>query len=328
MIAFIDDHRASYGVEPICRQLPIAPSTYHAHRARRDDPSRRSDRAKRDAELRVEIGRVHAENFGVYGVRKVWRQLRREGFDVARCTVERLMHAMGLRGVVRGKKVRTTVPDPAQPCPRDKVNRQFQAPAPNRLWVSDFTYVATWRGFVYVAFVIDTYARRIVGWRVSGSATAGFVLDALGAGNPRSPAGEERRARGAFRPRLAVSCDPLHRAPGRGWDRAVGRIGRRQLRQRVGRNRNRPIQDRSHPPTRAVALARVRRVRDPRMGRLVQHPSPAGTDRTRPAGRGGDRLLRADRHAATSRVTQTNQPPVFFGSSMPVMRTASREPPG
>jgi transposase InsO family protein len=179
MIAFIDDHRASYGVEPICRQLPIAPSTYHAHRARRDDPSRLSGRTKRDAELRVEIARVHAENFGVYGARKVWRQLKREGLEVARCTVERLMRAMGLQGAVRGKRIRTTVPDPAQPCPRDKVNRQFQAPAPNRLWVSDFTYVATWRGFVYVAFVIDTYARRIVGWRVSGSATAGFVLDAL-----------------------------------------------------------------------------------------------------------------------------------------------------
>jgi transposase InsO family protein len=179
MIAFIDDHRASYGVEPICRLLPIAPSTYHAHRARQADPSRLPARAKRDAELRVEIARIHAENFGVYGARKVWRQLSREGFDVARCTVERLMRAMGLQGAVRGKRVRTTVPDPAQPCPRDKVNRQFQAPAPNRLWVSDFTYVATWRGFVYVAFVIDTYARRIVGWRVSSSATAGFVLDAL-----------------------------------------------------------------------------------------------------------------------------------------------------
>ena len=139
MIAFIDDYRASYGVEPICRLLPIAPSTYHAHRARRDDPSRLSDRAKRDAELRAEIARVHVENFGVYGARKVWRQLRREGFDVARCTVERLMRAMGLKGAVRGKTVRTTVPDPAQPCPRDKVNRQFQAAAPNRLWVSDFT---------------------------------------------------------------------------------------------------------------------------------------------------------------------------------------------
>ena len=153
--------------------------TYHAHRARKNDPSRLPARAKRDAELRVEIARVHAENFGVYGARKVWRQLLREGFDVARCTVERLMRAMGLQGAVRGKRIRTTIPDPAQPCPRDKVNRQFQAPAPNRLWVSDFTYVATWRGFVYVALVIDTYAQRIVGWRVSGSATAGFVLDAL-----------------------------------------------------------------------------------------------------------------------------------------------------
>ena len=153
--------------------------TYHAHRVRRHDPSRLPGRAKRDAELRGEIARVRAENFGVYGARKVWRQLRREGFEVARCTVERLMRAMGLQGAVRGKKIRTTVPDPAQPCPRDKVNRQFQAPTPNRLWVSDFTYVATWRGFVYVAFVIDAYARRIVGWRVSSRATAGFVLDAL-----------------------------------------------------------------------------------------------------------------------------------------------------
>ena len=179
MIAFIDDHRASYGVEPICRLLPIAPSTSHAHRARRDAPSRRPARVKRDAKLRVEIARIHAENFGVYGVRKVWRQLKREGFEAARCTVERLMRIMGLQGAVRGKRIRTTVPDPAQPCPRDKVNRQFQAPAPNRLWVSDFAHVATWRGFVYVAFAIDTYARRIVGWRVSRSPTAGFVLDAL-----------------------------------------------------------------------------------------------------------------------------------------------------
>jgi transposase InsO family protein len=179
MIAFVDDHRGVHGVEPICRHLPIAPSTYHAHVAARCDPLKRSARAKRDAELRVEIARVHAENFGVYGARKVWRQLGREGVEVARCTVERLMRAMGLQGAVRGKAVKTTVPDPARPCPRDKVNRQFQAPAPNRLWVSDFTYVATRRGFVYVAFVIDTYARRIVGWRVAGSATAAFVLDAL-----------------------------------------------------------------------------------------------------------------------------------------------------
>ena len=179
MIAFIDDHRASHGVEPICRVLPIAPSTYHAHVAARCDPARRSARARRDAELRPAIARVHAENFGVYGARKVWRQLRREGGAVARCTVERLMRAMGLRGAVRGKTVRTTVQNPAAPCPLDRVNRRFHAPAPNMLWVADFTYVATWSGFVHVAFVIDAYARRIVGWRVSGSATAGFVLDAL-----------------------------------------------------------------------------------------------------------------------------------------------------
>jgi transposase InsO family protein len=179
MIAFIDDHRTVYGVEPICRVLPIAPSTYHAHAARRADPDRRPARAKRDAALRGEIRRVFEANFRVYGVRKIWRQLAREGIAVARCTVARLMRAMGLQGVVRGKPVRTTMSNKAVPCPLDRVNRQFQAPRPNALWVSDFTYVATWAGFVYVAFVIDAYARRIVGWRVSRTAQAGFVLDAL-----------------------------------------------------------------------------------------------------------------------------------------------------
>jgi len=168
MIAFIDDHRGAYGVEPICRELKIAPSTYHAHDARR-----------RDAVLGMEIRRVFDENFQVYGVRKIWRQLVREGQDVARCTVARLMKTMGLQGVIRGRRVRTTISDKAAPCPLDRVNRQFKAPRPNVLWVSDFTYVATWAGFVYVAFVIDAYARRIVGWRVSRSAHAGFVLDAL-----------------------------------------------------------------------------------------------------------------------------------------------------
>jgi putative transposase len=179
MIAFIDDHRGAYGVEPICKVLPIAPSTYHAHVAKRIDPSRLSARAQRDAVLKIEVHRVFEENFGVYGGRKVWRQLRREGFDVARCTVERLMRSMGLQGVIRGKPVRTTISDKSAPCPLDHVNRQFRAPRPNVLWVSDFTYVATWTGFVYVAFVIDAYARRIVGWRVSRTAHAGFVLDAL-----------------------------------------------------------------------------------------------------------------------------------------------------
>ena len=187
MIAFIDDHRGAYGVEPICKVLPIAPSTYHAHAARRADPLRLPPRNKRDAELQAVIRRVHEANFGVYGVRKVWRQLAREGVVAARCTVARLMRTMGLRGVVRGRETRTTIADKAVPCPADKVNRQFRAPRPNVLWLSDFTYVATWQGFVYVAFVveprgspdIDVFARRIVGWRVSRTARAGFVLDAL-----------------------------------------------------------------------------------------------------------------------------------------------------
>jgi putative transposase len=179
MITFIDDHRKVYGVEPICRVLPIAPSTYRDRVAKRRDPAKLPAQAKRDAALKVEVRRIFEENFHVYGVRKVWRQLQREGFDVARCTVARLMREMGLKGVIRGKPIRTTESDKAAPCPLDKVNRQFRAPAPNMLWLSDFTYVATWAGFVYVAFVIDAYARRIVGWRVSRTAHASFVLDAL-----------------------------------------------------------------------------------------------------------------------------------------------------
>ena len=179
MTAFIDENRDEYGVEPICRMLPIAPSTYHAHDARRRHPERAPPRVVRDAGLRPEIQRVFDANFQVYGVRKIWKQLKREDVRVARCTVARLMKSMGLKGVIRGKPHRTTIPDRAAPCPLDRVNRDFKAPAPNVLWVSDFTYVATWQGFVYVAFVIDTFARRIVGWRVSRTAHAGFVLDAL-----------------------------------------------------------------------------------------------------------------------------------------------------
>jgi len=179
MIAFIDDHRGTYGVEPICRVLPIAPSTYHARVAQRADPAKARPRVRQDGVLMEQIRRVHEANFGVYGARKVWRQLRREGVVAARCTVERLMRQMGLQGAVRGKETRTTIADKAIACPTDKVNRQFRAPQPNRLWVSDFTYVATWQGFVYAAFVIDVFARRIVGWQVSRTAHAGFVLDAL-----------------------------------------------------------------------------------------------------------------------------------------------------
>jgi putative transposase len=192
MIAFIDDQRVVCGVESICRVLPIAPSTYCHCLACRADPSKASARHQRDRELCPEIKRVRDENHQVYGVRKAWHQLKREGFALARCTVDRLMKQIGIRGAVRGKVVKTTVPDTSAPCPRDKVNRQFRAPAPNLLWVGDFTYVSTWRGFVYVAprhglsdqwrshgSIIDTFADRIVGWGVSRSAKTDFVLDAL-----------------------------------------------------------------------------------------------------------------------------------------------------
>ena len=159
--------------------MPIAPSTYHSHAAIARDPSLASDRAKRDAELRPEVQRVWDDNHEVYGVRKVWRQMQREDFDVARCTVERLMKQLGIQGVIRGKILKTTHSNPSAPCPRDHVNRKFNAPAPNMLWVSDFTFVSTWQGFAYVAFIIDVFARRIVGWRVSRSAKTDFVLDAL-----------------------------------------------------------------------------------------------------------------------------------------------------
>jgi putative transposase len=179
MVSFIDAHRDAYGVEPICSVLPIAPSTYYEHAARRANPDLLPARAKRDAELRALVDRVWRENFRVYGVRKVWRQLHREGVEVARCTVERLMRAMGLQGAMRGRKFTTTIPDDAAMRPPDLVDRDFSASRPNELWVADLTYVATWRGFVYVAFVIDVFARRIVGWRVSSSLRTDLALDAL-----------------------------------------------------------------------------------------------------------------------------------------------------
>lgn len=223
---FIDEHRDQYGVEPICRVLPIAPSTYRAHAARIADPSRRSDRARRDAELRPEIQRVWEENFKVYGVRKVWRQMNREGIAVARCTVARLMADMGLAGAVRGKPVKTTVSNPAAACPADKVNRQFHAPAPNRLWLSDFTYVATWAGFVYVAFAIDAFARRIVGWRVSRSMEAQFVLDALEqALHDRRPAEGDGLVHHSDRGSQYLSIKYTERLAEAGVEPSVGSVG-------------------------------------------------------------------------------------------------------
>ncbi len=180
MVGFIDDHREEHGVEPICEVLPIAPSTYYAQKACEVDSSKRSDRAVRDTKLREEIERVWKENFGVYGARKVWRQLSREGTSVARCTVERLMRQMGLQGAVRGRRFkRTTIVDEAAARPADLVQRNFTADGPNQLWVADLTYVATWTGFAYVAFITDVFSRRIVGWRVSNSLRSDLALDAL-----------------------------------------------------------------------------------------------------------------------------------------------------
>jgi transposase InsO family protein len=226
MKMFIDEHRSAYGVEPICRVLPIAPSTYRAHAARRTNPSLMSRRARRDTDLRPEIRRVWRENFEVYGVRKVWRQLNREGIAVARCTVARLMTDMGLAGAVRGRPVRTTVSNAVTPCPEDRVNRQFHAPRPNALWLSDFSYVATWAGFVYVAFVIDAFARRIVGWRVSRSMQAGFVLDALEqALHDRRPAETAGLVHHSDRGSQYVSIKYTERLADAGIEPSVGSVG-------------------------------------------------------------------------------------------------------
>ncbi|WP_187415575.1 IS3 family transposase [Escherichia coli] len=178
MMPLLDKLREQYGVGPLCSELHIAPSTYYHCQQQRHHPDKRSARAQRDDWLKKEIQRVYDENHKVYGVRKVWRQLLREGIRVARCTVARLMAVMGLAGVLRGKKVRTTISRKAVAA-GDRVNRQFVAERPDQLWVADFTYVSTWRGFVYVAFIIDVFAGYIVGWRVSSSMETTFVLDAL-----------------------------------------------------------------------------------------------------------------------------------------------------
>jgi transposase InsO family protein len=175
----VDTHRERFGVEPICKVLRIAPSGYRRHAAQQRNPARRCARTQRDDALIPEIERVWQANLQVYGADKVWWQLNREGIPVARCTVERLMRRLGLRGVIRGKVVRTTFSDRTTPCPLDRVNREFKAERPNQLWVADFTYVSTWQGWLYVAFVVDVFARRIVGWRVSSAMHTDFVLDAL-----------------------------------------------------------------------------------------------------------------------------------------------------
>ncbi|MFV0513779.1 MAG: IS3 family transposase [Jhaorihella sp.] len=226
MIAFIKEHRGVFGVGSICRVLGIAPSTFYEHKAIERDPDRASARAKRDQLDKDAIKRVHDASRGRYGARKVWHVLRREGCDIARCTVERLMRALQIQGVVRGRKVITTNPDAAQPCPDDRVNRAFVADTPNQLWVSDFTYVSSWQGMVYVAFVIDVFARKIIGWRVSTSMTTGFVLDALNqAICQRAPSEADGLIHHSDRGSQYLSIRYTERLAEAGIDTSVGSVG-------------------------------------------------------------------------------------------------------
>ena len=226
MIAFIDDHLGVFGVGPICRVLGIASSTYYVFKAVERDPELASGRARQDQLDMAAIQLAFDGSRGRYGARKVWHQLRREGRYIARCTVERLMKVMGLQGVVRGKKVITTNPDAAQPCPDDKVNRAFVAAMPNQLWVSDFTYVSSWQGMVYVAFIIDVFARKIVGWRVSTSMTTGFVLDALNqAICQRAPSEADKLIHHSDRGSQYLSIRYTERLAEAGIDTSVGSVG-------------------------------------------------------------------------------------------------------
>jgi putative transposase len=226
MIAFIEDHKVAHGVEPICRVLPIAPSTFYAHAAVARDADLASDRAKKDALDKAKIKEAFNNSGKRYGARKIWHELRRNKYDIARCTVERLMKAMGIQGVVRGQKPITTNPDTSQPCPDDKVQRQFTAVTPNQLWVSDFTYVSSWQGMVYVAFVIDVFARKIVGWRVFRSMTTGFVLDALNqAICQRAPSEADSLIHHSDRGSQYLSIKYTERLAEAGIDPSVGSVG-------------------------------------------------------------------------------------------------------
>ena len=285
MVAFIDDHREQFGVEPICRVLPIAPSTYFRHKAEQRDPTRRSTRAQRDEVLRAIIRRIWNEHRQVYGPRKVWRQMGRENLRAARCRVRRLMRDMGLAGAVRGRAWTTTTQSaPDVDPPRDLVDRQFTATRPNQLWVSDFTYVATWRGFVYVAFVIDVFARRIVGWRVSSSLVTDFVLDALEqAIYDRCGDGDDGLVHHSDRGTQYLSMRYTDRLADAGIAPSVGSRGdsydNALAESIIGLFKTEVIRR-----TRAVAPSRSRRIRDARLGGLVQSPPAARADWLRATG--------------------------------------------
>jgi putative transposase len=279
MIAYIDQNRHRYGVEPICQLLPIAPSTYHAAKRRRP-----SARALRDEELKAEIARVHAEHFGVYGARKIWRQLHREGIAVARCTVERLMGELGLEGVRRGKAQRTTTSEQAGSRPADLVERNFSATRPNQLWVADLTYVATWSGFIYVAFIIDAFSRFLVGWQASRSLRTDLALDALEMAIWRRRGRLDGLVHHSDRGSQYLSIRYTERLAEAGAVTSVG-SQRRLVRQRAGRDDHRAVQDRVDPPARRLEGDRRGRVRHLGVGRLVQPPPAPGADRLHPAGR-------------------------------------------
>ena len=293
MTTFVDDHRETYGVEPICAELPIAPSVYYEHKRRDREPDRCSARSRRDGELRPQIRRVWESNFGVYGARKVWRQLHREGVEVARCTVERLMRLEGLKGVVRGETKRTTIPDDSAARPADLVDRSFEADRPDRLWLSDITYVPTWSGFVYAALVIDAYSRFIVGWRVSNSLRTDLALDALEqalwARRPDTTSPDQRLVHHSDAGGQYLSIRYTNRLTEAGIEPSVG-LGWGFLRQRPRRIRHRPIQDRTHPQTRSLEGPRPSRVRHPRIRRLVQPPPAPRTHRAHPTSRKGGQL--------------------------------------
>ena len=293
----MDEHRHSHGVEPICRVLQIAPSGYRRHAARRRRPELRSARAQRDDLLVPHIERVWRANLQVYGVDKVWRQLQREGHTVARCTVERLMRLLGLRGVIRGRVQRTTYSDPKTECPLDKVNRQFKADRPNQLWVSDFTYVSTWQGWLYVAFVVDVFARRIVGWRASSSMTTDFVLDALEqALHARQPERDSSLVHHSDRGSQYVSIRYSERLAEAGVEPSVGSKGD-SYDNALAEPDQRALQGRADPPPSAMEDQGGGGDGHPGMGALVQHPSPARTHRLCAARRGRGKRLPATRQS-------------------------------
>jgi putative transposase len=284
MVTFIDQHRTTYGVEPICEVLPIAPSTYFRCKAEQRDPTRRSPRRQRDAVLRAIIQRIYDENQRVYGPRKVWKQMGREGLREARCRVRRLMREMGLAGAVRGRAWITTTQSAPDGHRLDLVDRNFTATRPNQLWVSDFTYVATWRGFVYVAFVIDVFARRIVGWRVSASLATDFVLDALEQaiyerGGPTTSGLVHHSDRGTqylsmrYTDRLAdAGIAPSVGSRGDSYDNALAESLIGLFKTEVIRRKG---------PWRHVEAVEIRHAR---VGRLVQSSPAARTDRRRATG--------------------------------------------